>query len=124
LWYKRAAEKGSAVAEYNLGVRYARGNSVQQSYEESFNWFQKAAQKDMIQAEINLAILYANGLGVSKNLFEAKRWLQKAADQGSSNAFKGLKLLERGSPLVCPSMPKVKVCGALGRYENRPSGGW
>ena len=42
-WYKKAAEQGHTVAQYNLGVMYHHGVGVNPSDSEAMRWFAKAA---------------------------------------------------------------------------------
>ena len=42
---KKAAEKGDAISQYNLGVYYYTGNGVEQDEEQATNWFEKAAEQ-------------------------------------------------------------------------------
>jgi localization factor PodJL len=43
IWFKKAAERGVADSQYNLGILYARGIGVEQNLAESFKWFSLAA---------------------------------------------------------------------------------
>ncbi|MBR3830862.1 MAG: sel1 repeat family protein, partial [Muribaculaceae bacterium] len=42
-YYQKAAEKGYAPAQYNLGVCYYNGNGVEKSIENAKKWFELAA---------------------------------------------------------------------------------
>ena len=42
-WYRLAAEQGDASAQFNLGVRYAKGGSVPQDYVTAHMWLNLAA---------------------------------------------------------------------------------
>ena len=42
-WYSRAAEKGHAYAQHNLGVMYATGQGVAKDYIEAHKWLNLAA---------------------------------------------------------------------------------
>jgi TPR repeat protein len=43
LWYRKAAEQGSAFAQYNLGVMCHEGQGVTQDYVEAHKWLNIAA---------------------------------------------------------------------------------
>ena len=43
LWYRKAAEQGYAVAQYNLGRLYDDGRGVPQDYAEAYFWLDLAA---------------------------------------------------------------------------------
>ncbi|WP_295388321.1 tetratricopeptide repeat protein, partial [Thiolapillus sp.] len=50
-WYRRAAEQGYALAQYNLGVIYNNGQGVQQDKKEAVKWFRKAAEQGYASAQ-------------------------------------------------------------------------
>ena len=54
------------MAEYNLGVKYERGEGVKQDYKKAANFYQKAADQGNANAQANLAVLYIWGKGVGK----------------------------------------------------------
>lgn len=53
-WFLKAAEQGLARAQYNLGVMYANGTGVAQSYEKAVEWYQKAAEQGFEDAMVAL----------------------------------------------------------------------
>jgi len=42
-WYRKAADKGNAAAQYNLGILYADGRGVLKDAAQASAWFSKAA---------------------------------------------------------------------------------
>jgi len=42
-WYRKAADQGYVLAQYNLGIEYQLGQSVPQDYAEAIRWYRKAA---------------------------------------------------------------------------------
>jgi TPR repeat protein len=44
-WFRKAADQGNAVAQYYLGVAYARGQGVAQDDAQAVFWFRKAAEQ-------------------------------------------------------------------------------
>ena len=44
--YRKAAEKGYAKAQYNLGVMYENGRGVEPDYEEAMQWYIMAAAQN------------------------------------------------------------------------------
>jgi len=60
---KAIAEQGHAIAHYNLGVKYDRGEGVPQDYVEAVKWYRKAAEQGHANAQVNLAIQYMNNHG-------------------------------------------------------------
>jgi len=83
-WYTRAAEHGSADAQYRLSIYYLRNNtdSIEFRYNESKKWSQKAADQGHAKAQADVAWNYdRNG-----DYVKAAQWYRKAADQGEANA--------------------------------------
>jgi TPR repeat protein len=58
------AEKGDAVAQWNLGCRYYDGQGVAKDEAEVVKWFRKAAEQNLAAAQHNLGVCYQNGRGV------------------------------------------------------------
>ena len=48
--YRKAAEQGNVIAQYNLGVCYQYGNGVPKNQAEAINWYKKAAKQGDIKA--------------------------------------------------------------------------
>src|SRR3989337_2179963 len=71
---RRAAEQGSAAAQFYLGTMHDRGKSVPQSYTEAAKWYRMAAEQGEATAQSQLAGLYANGKGVPQDYAEAVKW--------------------------------------------------
>src|ERR1051325_9682305 len=81
-WYRIAAEKGSAEAQFEIGVLYDTGQGVTQDPAEALRWYQRAADQGFAPAQVNIGASYEAGEGVPQDYGEAMRWLRNAADQG------------------------------------------
>ncbi len=82
-WIRKAAEQGSALGQYELGVLYQHGKGGTATNEaEAVKWYRKAAEQGLPQAQNSLAIMVEYGNGVAKNEAEAVKWYRKAAEQG------------------------------------------
>ena len=79
---KALAEKGDAIAQFNLGVMYDEGQGVEQSFKDAVKWYRKAADQGDADAQSNLGLMYYKGQGVEQDFKEAFKWWKKAADQG------------------------------------------
>jgi hypothetical protein len=79
---RRAAERGSAGAQYQLALRYANGEGVPQDAEEAVRWYRRAAEQGLAPAQYQLGLRYTNGDGVTKDFAEAVNWYRRAAQQG------------------------------------------
>ena len=73
---------GLALAQYNLGVCYDRGDGVAEDHVEAVKWYRKAAEHNDAEAQYNLGICYERGDGVAEDWVEAYKWLLLAARQG------------------------------------------
>ena len=80
------AEQGNAVAQYNLGFRYANGDGVPQDDAEAERWYRLAAYQGHADAQYSLGLMYQLGYGVPEEDAEAERWYRLAADQGHVDA--------------------------------------
>lgn len=80
------AEAGDIIAQYNLGLMYSDGNTVDQNYEEAVKWYTKAAEQGFDWAQNNLGYMFLEGHGVPQDYKEAVRWFKKAAEQRHSTA--------------------------------------
>jgi TPR repeat protein len=78
-----AAEQGDAATQFNLGVRYAKGQGVAQDHAEAVKWFRRAAEQGHADAQVRLAWIYVDGQGVARDVAEAIQWANKAVEQGS-----------------------------------------
>ena len=85
LW-RKAAELGGALAQYNLGEYFAWGLGVPLDYTEAARWYRKAADQGFAGAQYKLGVMYQNGRGVPLDFAEAMKWHRKAADQGDASA--------------------------------------
>ena len=100
-WYRQAAERGHADAQFSLGQLF-----LLQTRERTRDpvtaaaWYRKAAQHGLADAEFGLGLLHALGDGVRKDIDEAGRWMEQAASRGSAHlAFILGGLYERGELL-------------------------
>ena len=66
-WYRKAAEQGDAVSQYNLGICYLSGKGVPRDYVEAAKWLRKAATRGDAGAQNRLGMCYENGQGVSQD---------------------------------------------------------
>ncbi len=92
-WYRKAAEQGNAIAQFNLGVMYFHGQGVPQNYQEAMKWYRKAAEQGQTDAQNNLGRMYYNGQGVPQSYQEAMKWYHRSAKQGYAAAQHNLGLM-------------------------------
>ena len=92
-WYRKAAEQGQVVAQYNLGVMYGAGRGVHQDDAKAVTWYRKAAERGLPDAQFQLGITIGAGQGVSRDFVEAYLWLELAAIQGVASAVQKKEVL-------------------------------
>jgi tetratricopeptide (TPR) repeat protein len=72
--FTKAANKGDATAQSNLGHLYYEGRGVPQDYNQAVLWHRKAADQGYAKAQYNLGLMYVYGQGVTQDYVEAHRW--------------------------------------------------
>src|SRR5438132_11878623 len=55
-WYRKAADQNHAMAQFNLGIMYSRGQGVLRDEGLSMKWIRKAAHLGDAGAQYNLGI--------------------------------------------------------------------
>ncbi len=96
--WRKAAEGGHFIAQYNLGVLYENGSGVAQDFKAAAAWYAKAAAQGFSNAQFNLGLLHESGMGVAQDFKTAAAWCAKAAAQGQADAQYNLGLCyENGS---------------------------
>lgn len=84
--WRPLAEAGYALAQFNLGLMYYKGDGVPQDKAEAARWYRLAADQGDASAQLNLGLMFDNGEGVPQDDAEAARWYRLAADQGDAKA--------------------------------------
>lgn len=89
-WFKKAAAKGSAQAQYKLGELYEKGLGTQKNKEKAIESYRQAAEQNFPEAKLALGLLlYENASAQDvKQMDEAYLWVSKAADDGVAGAQK------------------------------------
>jgi len=98
MWFRRAADKGHAAAQYNLGIMSYLGQGVEQDYARAAEWFNKAGAQDHAAAQYNLGFLYYEGKGVDKDDLQAYMWIDRSASLGDEKAIKARDTLQKALP--------------------------
>ena len=81
-WYKLAAEKGDATAQYKLAQCFDSGQGIPQSDEDAAKWYALAAEQGHADAQNCIGVMYDSGRGVKQNYRTALKWFRCAAEQG------------------------------------------
>lgn len=85
--YTIAANKGSTIGQFNLGLMYELGKGVPSQFDKAEALYLQAAEKDFVPAMVQLAGLYWNGVNGDRDEKKALNWYQKAADKGDQQAL-------------------------------------
>jgi TPR repeat protein len=93
-WYRKAADQGHPVGQWNLAFMYVRGEGgLEKDYRKAWELFRKSAVQGYSDAQYDLGMMYLQGLGVDADSNEAEKWFKLASDQGHREAKKILKEL-------------------------------
>lgn len=80
------ADPGDADGQFNIGIKYYRGDGVAKDYGKAADWFSKAADQGHATGQWYLSMLYCNGQGLPKDESQAIRWSGRAAENGNQIA--------------------------------------
>jgi TPR repeat protein len=83
---RQLAEHGDPPAQYALGVLYAFGDGVSQSYSEAVRWFSRAAYQGHVTSQTTLGAYYMVGRGVTVDLSKAYFWSYLASIGGDKES--------------------------------------
>ena len=81
-WFRKAAERGYAEAQNDLGFCYRYGEGTEKDDKLGVYWYRMAAEAGHGEAQNNLGVCYKDGIGVEKDEEQAVFWFCKAAKQG------------------------------------------
>ena len=80
-------------AQFQVAMRFVRGEGVERDYEEAFDWLEVAAKNKHPYAQFRLGMAYLLSYGVKKDLFEAAIWFSAAVAQGVDAAIPALEIV-------------------------------
>lgn len=101
-WWSRAADMGSAEAQWRMVDLCRRGKGTRPSDAEALRWARKAAEGGNDGAMHFVAECYENGIGCRRDYNEARRWYARAGDHRSA------AWMERKSAENKPSFKNMK----------------
>ncbi len=88
-WLSRAAESGSAPAQYALGAQL----QTDRRFAEAVPWLERAAAQQHAGANLLLGKVYDQGLGVMRDSYKAMQYYEAAANLKSSEAMWNISLM-------------------------------
>jgi hypothetical protein len=83
-YFRRAAEQGNSLAEFNYGICLDTGRGVRQDPEQALQWYVKAAEKGVMEARLNAAVMLEKRNDTEKAL----EYYRIAADSGNPLAMR------------------------------------
>jgi len=92
-WYKLAADRGLAPAQYRLANLFEKGTGVSRDLGKAVTYYKQAADQGNASAMHNLAVLYASGATGQPDYQAAVGWFSKAADYGVADSQFNLAIL-------------------------------
>ena len=90
LWYGKAADAGSPLADVELASMLLDGHGAAQSFPEALRRCEDAGEKKFSAGAFCAGAIYRDGLGVVQDQSEAARWFEKAAKLGHPQAMLNL----------------------------------
>jgi len=100
-WWRKAADQGYTIAQYNLGTMYENGEGVPKDYAEAASWYRNAADQGDADAKKNLATLY--------DRFPALRGQEPKQIAAEATLPRGVPLRREGGIFVVP----VQINGTM-----------
>jgi TPR repeat protein len=76
-----AAERGIAIAQYQLAEMYFYGTEIPQNDAQALRWYRAAAMQGMPEAQFGLGNIYSQGRGTAVDMAKAAYWYEQAAVQ-------------------------------------------
>ncbi|MFZ6653978.1 tetratricopeptide repeat protein [Undibacterium sp. TJN19] len=93
--YRKLADQGNAVAQFNIAYFNERGRFGPANYDAAEFWYYKSAQQGNVKAQSNLAWFYVD---IKKDDVRAAFWYEKAAAQKDAKAIASLSNLYAAHP--------------------------
>ncbi len=117
--FSKLSKNGDSESQFYLGLMYANGQGVEQSYEEAVKWYKMSADQGDASAQYNLGLMYENGQGVKKSLSKALELYTQSYDNKRTSGKDKIDLLESMIGLIGGTVENdlEKSSG----YSTRPS---
>ena len=113
--WRASARRGSARAQYRLGVAYRSGRGVEKDPAKAAFWFTKASKSGDQDAQFALGKLYLGGLGIERNQPRAMELLGLAARRGHQEAKRTLERIGKSR-----SIAYATANGRVAANQNDP----
>src|SRR5947209_13910930 len=94
--FRPLAEKGNALAQYNVALMHRMGLGVTKDQKEAKKWSRLAAKQGNAQAQLLLGSLYyKQDSNESPDVVRAYMWYEASAEQGNAEAKKEIVSLTK-----------------------------
>lgn len=117
-WYRRSANQGNRVAQYNLAKRLASGNGVTQSDSESAFWYLKSAELGFEKALVPAGYRLQYGKGIRQDYNAASKLYMKAVEKGHLAAANNLGVMFENGQGVEKDYAQAKKYYELAANKN------
>jgi TPR repeat protein len=106
-FFKAAAERGNAEAQFNLGAMYIGGMGVRKAHEKALHYFTLSAHQGHTLALYNLGQMHLNGLSAPRSCPVGVQFLKAVAERGPWSAMfeEAHAALQSGGPEVPDAAP-------------------
>lgn len=81
-YWRMAAENQDTEIQFQLGMRFQKGEDVAVDLTEAAKWYGMAAENENAEAQFYMANAYSAGTGVKQDDEKAANWYRQAAEQG------------------------------------------
>lgn len=116
---KKAAESGSAEAQYNLGYCYQAGVGVEKDAEKAVAWYAKSAEQGWNDGLYAMMMAYGNGDGVTQDFHKAFSYALKCANNGDGTClFNVINCYKEGVGTEKDPVKMLEWAIRLGKLEN------
>lgn len=93
----RAAERGDAESQFDLGFMYSSGfGDFEEDDAEALKWYQRAAEQGLAQAQSRLGTAYAYGHSLEQDFAQAATWCRLRAEQDDAGGQLCMAMLHAG----------------------------
>jgi hypothetical protein len=89
------AEDGDAKAQFQLGVAYFKGETVERDPPQALKWIEKSAAQGLADAQYMLGAMHHAGRGALQSFPLAYKWFELAAQQNHADAQYSLGVMYR-----------------------------
>lgn len=92
-WYRKAAEAGNVLGQYDLAVAYENGIGTPVNVRLAYEWYAKASEQGDGDATYNMAVLNEEGRLMPRNVAEAIRLYELAVSRDVTDAMVNLGIM-------------------------------